>query len=114
MTFREQLRQDVLDVFLNLEEFGETFCIDGKEYVCIADDSWAGLDGSSRDGLNNAGLLALDGHLRTLYIADSIIPRPVPGQELNINGEIWRIALDAGAVSIEQGLLTLKIIRTFS
>ena len=37
--FQEMLSQDIKDIFLNPEEFGETHLVDGKEMVVILDDN---------------------------------------------------------------------------
>lgn len=115
MTFREQLAEDIRSVFLNLEEFGETHFIDGREVACVADDGMDAMKGSAADGFDNSGMLGIDEHVRTLHLADSdISPRPVPGQALDIDGETWTVMQDAGAVTVAEGLLTLKLARAFS
>ena len=38
-SFKEMLKEDILDVFLNPEEFGEIHTINRKEMCVIIDDS---------------------------------------------------------------------------
>lgn len=115
MTFREQLARDIRTVFLNPNEFGETHFIDGQEIVCVMGDGMNAMKGSTADGFANSSMLGIDEQVRTLYLADSdISPRPVPGQSLAIDGETWTVMPDAGAVTVAEGLLTLKLARAFS
>lgn len=115
MNFREQLAQDIRSVFLNPDEFGETHFIDGREIICVVDDGMNAMKGSTADGFDNSGMLGIDERVRTLLLAEpDIFPRPVPGQALNIDGETWRVIPDAGAVTVAEGLLTLKLARSFS
>ena len=114
MTFKEELTADIGGIFLNLDEFGELHVIDGVERPCIIDDSLEGLEGKAAAGIENSSMLGLDGEGRTIYLADEIRPRPVPGQNLEIDGETWTVIPDAGAVSVHEGLLVLKLLRAFS
>lgn len=114
MTFREQLAEDIRAVFLNPDEFGEIHFIDGREIVCVVNDGLNAMKGASADGFDNSGMIGIDAQVRTLYLADCLSPRPVPGQALTIDGETWTVIPDAGAVTVAEGLLTLKLARAFS
>lgn len=113
MTFRQQLAEDIRSVFLNPDEFGETHCIDGMEIVCVVNDGMNAMKGPAADGFANSSMLGIDEQVRTLYLADCLSPRPVPGQALEIDGETWTVIPDASAVTVAEGLLTLKLSRAF-
>lgn len=112
MTFREQLAQDVQDVFLNLEEFGEEIVFDGVAVVAVIDDGQGVFSTGSRDQFANASGLGLIENARTVYLKD-MAERPVPGQEVNINGEMWVVEADPASVRVEMGMLILRLSRVW-
>ena len=38
MSFKEEVASDIVSVFLNLEEFGDTHTIGKKETICVIDE----------------------------------------------------------------------------
>lgn len=93
MTFKEQMQQDIGDVFLNPAEFGEEHLIDGKKMVVSIDDNEM-LDREKRmDGTYMAQML--------LYVsAEDFGPRPPIGRTIDVDGRPWVVAdvLDEGGM----------------
>lgn len=115
MSFKDQLLQDIREVFLNPDEFGESHVINGVPLFCIVDESMDGLTGPRADGFANSSMIGLDEQTRVIHLEDSALsPRPVPGQTLDIDGESWTVLPDANAVTLALGLLILKVSRAFS
>lgn len=86
MTFKDILRQDVKDVFLNPKEFGEKHKVNGKEMTLIIDNNEM-LEREERqkmDGLNKQQML--------FYVAAMEFGRlPATGQVVNIDGHEYKI-----------------------
>lgn len=113
-SFKEQLEDDIQQVFLNLDEFAEEIEIDGKLYKAVLDCSQAGFHTASRDSFSNIGGIGLIENSCTLYVEDKFENRPVPGQVLDINGEKWLVNDTSGSVHPEKGLLILSISREWN
>ena len=112
--FRDDLRTEVVDVFLVLDEFGEEIDIDGQPVRAVIDDSHTALSTGGAQGLADASGLGLMKEARTLYMEDIVVPRPVPEQMLTINGERWQVGPDDTSVKEEMGILVLQLQRVYS
>lgn len=86
MDFKEILKSDINDVFLNLSEFAETHILNGKEVKAIVDDDT--LDGEVNikfhgqaqqrgEGLYSGGI--------ALYISTADFGKPKPGATLTLD-----------------------------
>lgn len=86
MTFKDIVRRDVKDVFLNPEEFGEKHKVNGKEMLLIIDNNEM-IEREKRqkmDGLNKQQML--------FYVAAMEFGRlPSAGQVVNIDGHEYKI-----------------------
>lgn len=112
--FKTQLASDVSHVFLNPAEFAEEISFNGQTVLALIDDSQGGFKGASRDSLENvSGLGILQGE-RTLCLVDMPEERPLPGQEVEINGEIWIVESDPASVRVDMGMLVLRLSRAWS
>lgn len=114
MPFQDDVRDEVNSVFLNAEEFGEEIDFDGQPVTAVIDDGHGSLKTGSGGGFRNAAGLGLAENQITLYLADAIRPRPVPEQRVLINGESWDVGADEGSVTVEMGLLRLRISRVYA
>ncbi len=112
--FRDEVVDDVRAVFMNLDEFGEEIDFDGHTVRAVIDDSHASISTGSAQGFSDASGLGLLKEVRTLYMEDTIAPRPVPEQLVTINGERWQIGPDDTSVKEEMGVLVLELQRAYS
>lgn len=112
MNLHEAMLADLDSVFFNLDEFACVHEVDGRQIRCIVDDQSRLMDGATDSGLTNLtglGLAKCDRVLRCQ--AADLIPQPVPGQELVMDGERWLVA-DGEVVECE-GILTIPLNRAF-
>lgn len=88
MSFKELLEQDVKNVFLNPEEFGEVHTVNGKEMAIVIDNyelqERQGQTGHPKDGSYMKQKL--------VYVAASDFgPLPKQGVRFRINKEEYRV-----------------------
>jgi len=99
VALRDQLQRDRA-VFLNLEEFGEAVVVDGVTVMAVRDDD---LTIERTKGPRQAeGVFA---ERTVLHLASGLIPRPVEGQRLNVDGRHWYVQ----QVSEAEGMLDLTL-----
>lgn len=103
-TFKAQLQKDAQDIFLNCEEFAEMVNIDGVEMPVI----W-GEESETGDEFYSAAVqsFGLNVETLTIYVLEGAMARPLPEQNLWIDGECWRVA----RVLPETGMLKLQLYR---
>lgn len=106
MGFKEQLFKDILNTFMNPDEFGEKHIIDGKEVTCIIDNMEI-IERNKKvtettDGVFQRELL--------IYVARADIGKlPAIGRSLIFDGRTYRVkdSIDEGAVySVTLGVIT--------
>ena len=89
MGFKEQVATD-LDVFLNLDEFADTHNINGLQVKCLID-----LDDLRKFRVNQQAINYpwVYGSYKTLFAKTVDLPnRPVVGQHLRVDGELYLVA----------------------
>lgn len=111
MNLHEAMAGDLDAVFLNLEEFACGHVIEGKNISCIVDD----LDGlaqtKSSDGFANAsGIGILECQRLVLCRASDMIPQPLPGQKIVMDGKFWIVGEDLAET---EGLLSIPLTRAY-
>lgn len=84
--FRDRLACDAINVFLNLDYFGEVHRFDDSDepIVCMIDED-------TRTDLPGGGDLGLTARTCTLYAWERDLPRKQEGQSLVIDGRIYNI-----------------------
>lgn len=88
MTFKELLEQDVKNVFLNPEEFGEVHTINGKEMVIIIDNNEQ-IEREKRVGQSNGAVYE---NQKLFYVAASDFGAlPKQGSALTLDGERYLV-----------------------
>ncbi len=86
--FKSQIAADVFSVFLNLEEFGETHTVNGKEMTIIFDD----IENVEREK-------KMKSHMDGLYVrqyfmycsVDDFGPLPMQGSLVTIDGKRYTV-----------------------
>lgn len=102
MTFKEELLEDINNIFLNLDEFGEEHIINGKPVICMLDDDSLKLrQGSNELSISDSSLL--------LFAKESDLPRKVVGDDLTIDGKIyivddWKVNLGMAEVVLHRNV----------
>lgn len=102
MSLKDEILKDIDDVFLNLEEFGETHTIDGKPVMCMFDDDALKIrSGSNELSVSESSLL--------LFAKESDLPRKVVGDDLLIDGRIyivddWKVNLGMAEIALHQNV----------
>ena len=102
MSFKDDILNDINNVFLNLEDFGEEHIIDGKTVICMFDDDALKIrSGSNELSVSESTLL--------LFAKVSDLPRKVVGDELLIDGRIyivddWKVNLSVAEVALHQNI----------
>ena len=94
MTFKDVVKKDIRNVFLNFAEFGELHKLNGRERLVIIDEH----ELTEREKkIKNSG--EMDGVKGRLYkkqllfyiAAESFGPLPAPGKQLNFDGKEYII-----------------------
>lgn len=102
MSFKDELLKDIDNIFLNLEDFGETHIIDGKSVVCMLDDDALKMRQGSNDlSVSESSLL--------LFAKESDLPRKAAGDTVTINGRIyiiddWKVNLGVAEIVLHQNI----------
>ena len=103
MSFKDEMLNDIDNVFLNLEEYGETHTIDNKPVVCIYDDDALKMrSGSNELSVSESTLL--------IFAKESNLPkRKVAGDELIVDGRIyivddWKVNLGMAEIALHQNV----------
>ncbi len=113
MNLHKAMLNDVSRVFLNPEEFGEEIIFNGHPVIALIDDGHGTWEGDEANSLNNTSGLGLMQQGRIMRLPD-MQARPVPGQRVTINGEVWQVDEGDDSVTVETGILCLKLHRAYA
>jgi hypothetical protein len=93
MTFREMLKKDVEDLFLNTEEFACDICLNGQVIPAVVDKGDAHYDSGSGSGSGFADVsgLGLQITTLTLRIKQSDAAGLMPEQAVTVDEKQWVI-----------------------
>ena len=84
MTLKDEIANDIDNVFLNLGDFAEIHLVDGKEILCVLDDeSLKTRQGSAEIGIDESTLL--------LFAKVDDLPKKTKGGLLNIDHKQYMI-----------------------
>lgn len=106
MDFKEILKNDVNNVFLNLSEFADTHMINGKEITAVIDDDmldgevnvkFHGQQAQQSTGLYNGGI--------ALYISTADFGKPKPGSMIELDGKKYIVI----STSEQDGIYKINI-----
>lgn len=115
MNLHDTMKADIAVVFLNAEEFAQPITFDGVSLMAIVDDSHESIALGGRSAFTDASGLGLLEGARILRMAVADLPvLPVPEQEVVIDGERWLVASDTTAVKVEEGMVTVKLMRAYA
>ena len=103
MSLKDKILEDIISVFLNLEDFGEIHTVDGKSVVCMFDDDALKIrSGSNELSVSESTLL--------LFAKVSDLPkRKVAGDDITIDGRIyivddWKVNLGVAEIVLHQNV----------
>lgn len=102
MSLKDEIVNDIYNIFLNAEAFGEIHTIDNKPVVCVIDDDALKIrSGSNELSVSESSLL--------LFAKESDLPRKVVGDDLLIDGRIyivddWKVNLGVAEIALHQNI----------
>ena len=102
MSLKDDILNDINNIFFMLEDFGEVHTIDNKEIVCMIDDDALKIrSGSNELSISESTLL--------LFVKESDLPQKVVGDDLLIDGRIyvvddWKVNLGIAEVALHQNV----------
>lgn len=107
--FKDLIRHDANNLFLNLEEFGDIHTVDGRRMTIMIDDSEQ--DERNKAVLTDTSLEAIYDSTRLIYVRSEEYGRlPSPGKLLNLDGNPYRIT----KATDEYGIYSITIERVKS
>ena len=111
--FKDVLKEDLENVFLNIDEFASLHYINGKQIICIVDDVDAiqktrDIKAGSISNVTGLGLLHCD---RVVCCKVEDLERVFsPGERIRMDSKQWIVDDN---VSVQHGLLVLPLKRTY-
>lgn len=102
MSLKDEILNDIDNVFFILEDFGEEHIIDNKPVICVFDDEALKMrSGSNELSVSESTLL--------LFVKESDLSRKVVGDDLLIDGRIyvvddWKVNLGIAEVALHQNV----------
>ena len=102
MSLKDDILNDINNVFFTLEDFGEEHIIDGNPVICMFDDDALKIrSGSNELSVSESSLL--------LFAKVADLPRKVVGDDLMIDGRIyvvddWKVNLGVAEVALHQNV----------
>lgn len=102
MTFKDEIAQDIDNVFLNLDDFAETHIVEGKEISCVLDDeALKTRQGSAEIGIDESTLL--------LFAKVEDLPDKQRGGLLNVDHKIymiddWKVNFGMAEIALHQNV----------
>jgi hypothetical protein len=102
MTFKDEITNDIDNVFLELEEFAETHLVDGKEIRCVLDDeALKTRQGSAEIGIDESTLL--------LFAKIEDLPKRKKGGFLKVDHKIyiiddWKVNFGMAEIALHQNI----------
>ena len=102
MSLKDEILNDIDNVFFFIEDFGEEHIIDGKSVICVIDsDALKIRSGSNELSVSESSML--------LFAKVSDLPQKVVGDELLFDGRIyivddWKVNLGVAEVALHQNI----------
>ena len=103
MSLKTNILEDIDNVFMNMQDFGEEHTIDNKKVVCVIDDDALKIrSGSNELSVSESTLL--------LFAKESELPkRKVAGDEILIDGRIyivddWKVNFGVAEIVLHQNV----------
>lgn len=103
MSLKDILLEDISNVFLNIEDFGEEHTIDGKKIVCVVDDDALKM----RQGTND--LSVSESSLLIFAKTEDLPTRKVAGDTVTYDGRIyvvddWKVNYSMAEIALHQNV----------
>lgn len=100
--FKDMVREDIRDIFLDLDMFGEKHKLNGKEMLVIVDGNEL-IEREKR--VRNADMGLHDQQFLIYVAAEDFGKRLVPGKDLKFDGKVYEIT----DVVDEQGIYSISL-----
>jgi hypothetical protein len=104
MAFKDEIANDIDNVFLNLNDFTETHLVEGNEILCVLDnDSLKARQGSAEIGIDESTLL--------LFANIEDLPKKQKGGLLNIDHkeyiiDDWKVNFGMAEIVLHRNVTT--------
>ena len=104
MTFKDEIANDIENVFLDIGEFAEEHLVDGKRILCVIDnDTLKTRQGSAEIGIDESTLL--------LFAKVEDLPKKKQGGLLNIDHKVymiddWKVNFGMAEIALHQNVST--------
>ena len=102
MSLKDEILNDIDNVFFFIEDFGEEHIIDGKSVICVFDDDALKIrSGSNELSVSESSML--------IFAKATDLPQKVVGDELLFDGRIyivddWKVNLGVAEVALHQNI----------
>lgn len=109
MTFKDIIKRDIKNIFLNVSEFAAPHVINGESITAVVDENSLNDDVVLRlSGDTQRKAPGLYGGITTIYISKEDFRKPKPGAALELDGRSYTVitAADSG------GMYVIKVQRT--
>ncbi|GAB7080872.1 hypothetical protein [Megalodesulfovibrio paquesii] len=100
--FKEILRREARDVFMNPAEFAEERLVNGLPMLTLWDDT---LQPQGTNSVTDPSGWGVVSHLAVLYLLDEAFPCPLSGEALTVDGERYTVV----RATPQEGLLRLDL-----
>ena len=103
MALKDEILNDIDNIFFNIEDFGEIHTIENKRVVCVIDDDALKIRSGSND-------LSVSESTLLLFAKQSDLPtRKVAGDDIRIDGRIyivddWKVNLGVAEIALHQNV----------
>ena len=101
MSFKDLVKNDISNVFMNIDEFGETHNIDGEDVTCIVDDD------KLKENAIKSGTYKGE---KLIYVPlTSLQGRYVQGARIELDGDTFYVSDTAE----DMGMITLTLTKNY-
>lgn len=109
MGFKETVRTDIFDVFLNTDEFADIHTVDGKEIRAVLDDDlYDGTVSMTLHGQSQERVSGLYSGGKAMYVSAAEMKKPKTGTTLEVDGTRYKVR----AVSEQDGMYKINLEHT--
>nr|DAW23795.1 MAG TPA: ATP-binding sugar transporter [Caudoviricetes sp.] len=104
MDFKEILKQDVCNVFLNTKEFAQLHILEGQEIPMVVDDNeFVEMQLKAADGQRVSNAMFKSG--KVIYVASDDFGKPKPGSRLTLDKQNYIVCSAENQGSIRRIVL---------
>lgn len=108
MEFKDIIKQDITDVFLNMSEFADIHTLNGNDVMAIFDDDMINNDVTTEIyGSTQARATGLYHAAGAIYVSTADTGKPAPGSRLEFDGRQYTVI----STSEQSGMYKINVQR---